>query len=338
MQLMKLLFLIALGWTISASASVHDQGSRKIVVPDGNGISICDANRFGKSECKLTPLPRSVGHIEKLIVVDSLVDSQLSVIVVAKKKTSLCAVNSSGKSLCTQILAPSMEKIELSSAEGPEARAYVMFSPDVSMSRAEARERTVRFMYAFSQAQSRLNRVLSAKAEPKAASSSGELRPTLVDVGGGETCHASIDGDDGCASDGGDGSDSGGGGDGGGGASDGGSAGDSGGAPDCVYGPVIVCTAPPPTIPPDTAPETPSNPPLINTCQLFGLNCPTIPPPVTPIGETVEERKQQCLTDYDRDMDECSAYFGAYGTKTWMDCKDRAGRRLALCLRAAEGK
>ena len=133
----------------------------------------------------------------------------------------------------------------------------------------------------------------------------------------------------------GPGDDSGGGGGGGGG---GGEPDPMANAPYCVYGPITVCRIPAPLpgqeeITPPSAPWT--------LCSLLGWFCseaPALPTPLPILANTLEEEIDNCMKQYDRDMAECEAYYGVYGSATWGTCKTKAGAFLGQCMTNARDR
>lgn len=118
---------------------------------------------------------------------------------------------------------------------------------------------------------------------------------------------------------------------------------------DCSGSVIVVCkVTPPATLPPDQLPLPPGPDPRPWWCTLFGLGCddaaqpgdpaqaaqPQTAPQPQPAPTTEQEYEDQmndCLHQYERDMDECSAYYGVFGVKTWLTCRNRAAEDLAAC-------
>ena len=55
-------------------------------------------------------------------------------------------------------------------------------------------------------------------------------------------------------------------------------------------------------------------------------------------NEDKEECKKDAYDQYERDMDECSAYYNSFGYETWVACRTRAANYYADALRKCDGK
>lgn len=336
---MRLINLLAvLGTSVAMAGHAHAASRQKSAVlildwKSGTGLSVCSS---GGGRCVPLQLPHSVVPVDKIIVQKFVPHSPLSWLTIGRGNVHLCTVGSLAEPSvqCAQI-SNQFANLTLSVAEttyGGDLRWVVMGNASVE----EKRRISEAMLTEYEKAVTALGRRRSADGM------------TVYSVAAGGDC-MDDDGETDCESDSGGGIDGGGG------------SGDAGQVP--------IPVPPPPPLPATTDPSMPvvtitgtrpqpappvSSPPWY--CSIFGIGCPEyVPPPPreTPVpatrlppstptppaqprpmpryGEGYEEAIQECLDQNMRDMEECSAYYGAYGSATWHACKERASLNLSEC-------
>ena len=360
----RLIFSVLLGSILSISSAAPTQPrvlEEKLSKPDAAittwigdlQVMHCDEKKEGKRKCKTISMPEKVGEVNKILVGDFISTTKASWLVFSDKRPSLCSISINSKKIyCIFIksnLPPTVDVGYMSVGQGLNTLTYKSSDTKNPPSTRKMRSVVDHFTKSLDEAAKELQIKLNLAhtkhtSKPKSKS---PLPHAMSLAREGEEIDEECDNCDG-GDEGGGGSSGDGGGDGGG--DNGGYNGDynspdpsdydevsdAGNGTNCVYGPITVCTIvaprPDPTLP---APST-----AWSFCSLFGLFCsdPTSIPNMPPSANTTEERRQVCDADYEFDMKECSAYYGAFGSATWATCKGIAAVRYAACLRSAEGK
>lgn len=349
------------GEKIGTAALRKETPSLKLKWVNGLDVSVC-SSLSGK--CAELKMPKSVGLPTKVIVKRFIPAIPLSWLAINSSQVHLCTIGRAEPTVhCVRISDDFVGlDLDVNEAEGTHnLRWSVQGALKTDRKFALSNDLITSFGKARSQL-TLLNESTKRTEMKVSATKASGIAPVLAVIASGEGgCGTDEEGEIEC--EGGDG--------GGGGEVAGGGSGGGGGESGQIPIPLPPPPLPVPALPVDpyepTDPNAPiviiSRPPADETpwyCRLFGLFCPgesapvvpTSPPPPNPIPpseptaptsqepipryrEGYEEAIKQCEINYNADMDECNAYFGAFGSQTWLACKGRAGENNASCIRNA---